>query len=100
MLSLHDARIRAVYLVRRDFPLHFITLPRRARTCNKNLLLICDLRRIKFTRAADYFLSLACIVNTPSVLFNHGRVVLEPSYHFEKALIERVFRMPIQFLFD
>ena len=95
-----SAYASADHLISGYFPLHFITLPRRARTCNKNLPRICDHRRIKFTRAADSFPSLAGIVNTPSVLFNHGRVVLEPLYHFAKSLLERVFRMPTQFLFD
>lgn len=82
------------HLISGYFPLHFITLPRSARTCNKNLPIICGQPRIKFTRAADPLPSPAGIVNTPSVLFNHGRVVLVPLYHFEKALLEHVFRMP------
>jgi hypothetical protein len=84
----------ADHLISGYFPLHFITLPRSARTCNKNLPIICGQPRIKIAWAADPLPSPAGIVNTTSVLFNHGRVVLEPLYHFEKALLECVFRMP------
>ncbi len=101
MLRLSDVGLRfSRSSDQRLFPLafHYIATPRK----NMQQESPPHLRppRIKFTRAADSFPSLAGIVNTPSVLFNHGRVVLEPLYHFAKALLERVFRMPTQFLFD